>query len=907
MRKVTLLILMALVTVVSWAQTLTDVEVVIENSTLESWSDGLTGENLNLVFKKGVERTLTAADFNSILSKLNYQRDKGIDLTDFPELAGFVNNGSVKFNGKDFLKQIKLPSGITTIPNNCFDGCKDLTTLVGIGSATTVGEFAFNGCTSLTHIDLGIGVTLIGKYAFQQSGINESPIANLTALTVIREGLFSNCASLTGAVAIPTNVTKVEGNVFKGSNVTSVSFPANTNDIDMNFAAENTTIAAVTVDEANATYGAKSNLLYKKNNNEIVYAAPAYKGEEGTITIPDDLTGIASYAFRNSQATKVVLGGVNTIGGMAFINSEIQTIDITSALEGVDGAAFNEAFNLKEFVGASTNFDTQDGILYNKAKDELVRCPIAKASIDSYPEGLKKIGDSSFEGCTALSNIVLPSSVEEIGSHAFRNATGLTTFTFPKNLTELKDAPFAGCTNLASFSLEDGNENFEVKSNALYNKDKTALYLYAAAAEGEAPVFDYHLQIVKAAALAYNQKIKELKLPQGVKEIETSAFEFSNIETFILPHSLYVLGLDAFKGCKNIKDIYVLPTAGVLGYGKSAESFYNGEAANPNCFYRAENLSSIKVHVSDDYTVGGTALIEKYKAAGGQDADVTWKSLAGAGATFSELNHRAITEDYTATADGLGLSNPKFDGANTVKAEVYPFATLYYDFSGDQPYFTLGIPFTVTKKQLIEALGDVKVYSFTGREGNTIYFKDELSSKDDNSVAIVGGTAVLVDMTNGHKDVKSFLFDLRGSEATANAEGKGESRTSTNITERDQAAGVTKYDYSFDASYEMGASLPAGSYYVDKNGKITYVAKASKVKKALRGFVKENGTFADPASGSAIGGDNVNTAISTIEIQGEVPAANGKVYNVNGQLVGNATAGLPAGLYIVNGKKVLVK
>lgn len=34
---------------------------------------------------------------------------------------------------------------------------------------------------------------------------------------------------------------------------------------------------------------------------------------------------------------------------------------------------------------------------------------------------------------------------------------------------------------------------------------------------------------------------------------------------------------------------------------------------------------------------------------------------------------------------------------------------------------------------------------------------------------------------------------------------------------------------------------------------------------------------------------------------------NGKVYSISGQYVGNSTEGLPKGLFIVNGKKVVIK
>ena len=47
------------------------------------------------------------------------------------------------------------------------------------------------------------------------------------------------------------------------------------------------------------------------------------------------------------------------------------------------------------------------------------------------------------------------------------------------------------------------------------------------------------------------------------------------------------------------------------------------------------------------------------------------------------------------------------------------------------------------------------------------------------------------------------------------------------------------------------------------------------------------------------------TGISNIETSNKVLA--GKVFNLNGQLVGTSTQNLSKGIYIVNGKKVIIK
>ena len=48
-----------------------------------------------------------------------------------------------------------------------------------------------------------------------------------------------------------------------------------------------------------------------------------------------------------------------------------------------------------------------------------------------------------------------------------------------------------------------------------------------------------------------------------------------------------------------------------------------------------------------------------------------------------------------------------------------------------------------------------------------------------------------------------------------------------------------------------------------------------------------------------------STGIGQVEQLKE--ALQGKVYNLNGQLVGNSVEGLSKGVYIVNGKKVIIK
>ena len=58
------------------------------------------------------------------------------------------------------------PNGVTSIGDNAFYGCTDLTSIEIPASVTTIGTQAFDGCTSLKSIEIPASVTSIGRYAF---------------------------------------------------------------------------------------------------------------------------------------------------------------------------------------------------------------------------------------------------------------------------------------------------------------------------------------------------------------------------------------------------------------------------------------------------------------------------------------------------------------------------------------------------------------------------------------------------------------------------------------------------------------------------------------------------------------------------------------------------------------------
>ena len=88
-----------------------------------------------------------------------------------------------------------------------------------------------------------------------------------------------------------------------------------------------------------------------------------------------------------------------------------------------------------------------------------------------FSEGLVKIGESAFEGCSKLDNIVLPESLRSLDSSAFQGATELKNVTISEGLLSIFSVFKIVFANAKSpNSLKDcGNiifDNFEQPSKA---------------------------------------------------------------------------------------------------------------------------------------------------------------------------------------------------------------------------------------------------------------------------------------------------------------------------------------------------------------------------------------------------------------------------------------------------------
>lgn len=212
--------------------------------------------------------------------------------------------------------------------------------------------------------------------------------------------------------------------------------------------------------------------------------------------------------------------------------------------------------------------------------------------------------------------------------------------------------------------------------------------------------------------------------------------------------------------------------------------------------------------------------------------------------------------------------------------------TLKRTLYGDGGWNTLCVPFSLTAAQVTAAFGnDVELRKLSSIEGTTLKFV--------STDIITAGEPCLIKVA---KDGSTYNFEGVATIAVANNQAYTFSMVSGDI----QFFGI----YSPMDVVTVNPAGPSTGYYAFLGeGNKFFKAQAETKMKGFRAFFLVPNNVPSNALKAVI--DGTATGIEDLVIDGV--KANGRVYNLNGQYVGNSLNGLQPGLYIQNGKKIVVK
>ncbi len=279
-------------------------------------------------------------------------------------------------------------------------------------------------------------------------------------------------------------VTAIADNAFKGSNLVfgNVTFPSYLNKIgsyafyrtriygDLVFPSTLTSLGEHSFNDCRGILSVKLPAGIDTIPNSAFYRCQSLVKVEAPASIKYFKNNCFSYCL---ALQSVPLGtGTLEVGSQAFISCKaIESVDLTSVttlsseafkdcltLEKVtfpvtldySSSVFTNCVSLKKFIvpSGATKLAVEDGVLYNKDKTTIYRCPPNnKISSIIIPDSVKTISADAFYNVTTLTRVKVGSGVTSIGNNAFRN-TSVFTFYIPDTVTSLGTYVLADCPEL---------------------------------------------------------------------------------------------------------------------------------------------------------------------------------------------------------------------------------------------------------------------------------------------------------------------------------------------------------------------------------------------------------------------------------------------------------------------------
>lgn len=176
-------------------------------------------------------------------------------------------------------------------------------------------------------------------------------------------------------------------------------------------------------------------------------------------------------------------------------------------------------------------------------------------------DGVTKIGDSAFEGCSNLESVTIPDSVAKFGERAFEGCRSLTSVILPGSGTclALGSFAFAGCSSLKKVVFSG-------------NLEKISYQAFEGCSGLTSIDLPEGVKVIGIDAFANCTSLKTVRLPGSVKAIEWGAFAgCTALKSIVVPPRVTRIGFDAFRGCTALESI-VLPAS----MKEIAPSAFNG-------------------------------------------------------------------------------------------------------------------------------------------------------------------------------------------------------------------------------------------------------------------------------------------------------------------------------------------
>ena len=468
-----------------------------------------------------------------------------------------------------------------------------------------------------------------------------------------------------------------------------------------------------------------------------------------------------------------------------------------------------------------------------------------------------------------LEKITIPndSKIRDIGAYAFAGCVKLKSIQIPKTVVAIKEAAFEMCKTMTTVAFQTESNSTESALRLIGN------YVFYDDEKLEKLIFPEGLQEIGGYSIMYVFSLNEIKLPSTLNSIGAHFLcDASSLTTLTIPANVTFINGAFLHGCQNLKTVYML---GYAQYLDKETSDKNGEAFDYNNSY-------CKLHVNNCTFYVPSNFIEDYQK------HAVWSLIDDSGRdTYIRDNKGTNHQGYKNVLTTLPGTERDF-GPNKWVTAIFPKAVTNYnsnDKFGSKARFAV---FTGAKR-----IAD----AYDESVGHMVRMYD-LSFKIIDGNDIPAATPGMFYTGDGFEEYQLWEMSDETIEFTQDM-----SRPHTG-------------EYAFTATDDPdNAYIFMSGYYVPYTMKdYDFYFSANQFWRVPEGTNVEIGTCRCfwtvtidglPASVSAKPSrffDETN-GIGTITIAVDEPT---EVYDLSGRKL-NATDKLKSGIYIINGKKVVVK
>ena len=307
-----------------------------------------------------------------------------------------------------------------------------------------------------------------------------------------------------------------------------------------------------------------------------------------SISIPNSVINIGEGAFSGCKGLKsiVIPNSVDSIKASTFYScTDLKTIELNN-ITFIGERAFGFCQNL-------TNIEIPVNV---KTIEDGAFCGCNSLTSIKIPDNVTKIGNRSFGQCDNLTTINIPNSVTSIGEYAFFKCPKLTSIEIPSKIESIGEHAFSDCSSISSIIVNNKNKKYDSRNNcnAIIETSTNTLIVGCKntnISEGITAIGQY--------AFYGCNNLKTIKIPNSVTTIGNLAFyECASLSYISLPNNLSQINDYTFHGCDSLT-IIIPKSVTSIGTGAFTGNQYY---VNKSIIFESDNPVEIDEWTFSSYT-----------------------------------------------------------------------------------------------------------------------------------------------------------------------------------------------------------------------------------------------------------------------------------------------------------------